>query len=408
MKENYIRKKVNINNKEISFFIDYDNKDIYMSQEELTKLFNTSIHAIKRLINNPTGAKFALVQNSWRYFEIENNEGSRLIKRNIKHYSLIVIKEIGYKLNPNLLNELLNKLEDIFNNISNREIIDNSLNKAINYEIVKYYDGNFSLDVSVSPMEDTIWLTQEQIASLFEKSISTINEHINNILIEELDEFEVCRKFGKTELSSIKTKPILYYNLDMIISIGYRVNSKRGIAFRKWATSILKKYLLKGYAYDEKRCIECNSNMWKLMNRMDELENRMDKQEKELKIDDSMSFDKSDYYGPYIAIRRIFFCAKSRLIIFDPYADDGLLSMLEKIDVDITIYTTSKSAFLKVPFKANIKIINDCHSHSRIIIEDNNAYHLSHSFNAIGKAVFIISKIDNIVIDCLIENIKKA
>ena len=261
MKENYIRKKVNINNKEISFFIDYDNKDIYMSQEELTKLFNTSIHAIKRLINNPTGAKFALVQNSWRYFEIENNEGSRLIKRNIKHYSLIVIKEIGYKLNPNLLNELLNKLEDIFNNISNREIIDNSLNKAINYEIVKYYDGNFSLDVSVSPMEDTIWLTQEQIASLFEKSISTINEHINNILIEELDEFEVCRKFGKTELSSIKTKPMLYYNLDMIISIGYRVNSKRGIAFRKWATNILKNYLLKGYEINGKRYLECNSSI---------------------------------------------------------------------------------------------------------------------------------------------------
>ena len=296
----------------------------------------------------------------------------------------------------------------MFNNNQNYGSADNSLNKAITYDIVKYQDGSFRLDVSVSPMEDTIWLTQEQIASLFEKSISTINEHINNILIEELDEFEVCRKFGKTELSTIKTKPILYYNLDMIISIGYRVNSKRGIAFRKWATSILKKYLLKGYAYDEKRCLECNSNMWKLMNRMDELENRMDKQEKELKIDDSMSFDKNDFYGVFITIRRIFFCAKSRLIIFDPYADDSLLSMLEKIDVNIFIYTTSKSVFLEVPIKANIKIINDCHFHSRIIIIDNNAYHLSHSFNAIGKADFIISKLDNIVIDCLTENTKKA
>ena len=82
---------------------------------------------------------------------------------------------------------------------------------------------------------DTVWLSQEQISLLFDKSISTINEHIKNILIEELDAKDVRNKFGKTEFSK---RPINVYNLDMILAIGYRVNSKRGILFRKWASAI--------------------------------------------------------------------------------------------------------------------------------------------------------------------------
>ena len=123
------------------------------------------------------------------------------------------------------------------------------------YELVKFIDGEFELEVNVSPKEDTIWLTQLQIASLFSKSKSTINEHIKNILKNELSEYEVVRKFGKTELSNVKTKPILFYNLDLILAVGYRVNSKRGIEFRKWANKILKEYLLKGYVINENRVV---------------------------------------------------------------------------------------------------------------------------------------------------------
>ena len=96
------------------------------------------------------------------------------------------------------------------------------------YELVKFIDGEFELEVNVSPNEETIWLTQQQIAMLFGKSKSTINEHIKNILNSELNISDVVRKFGKSELSSIKTKPIFYYNLDLILAVGYRVNSKRG------------------------------------------------------------------------------------------------------------------------------------------------------------------------------------
>ena len=82
------------------------------------------------------------------------------------------------------------------------------------YELVKFIDDELELEISVSPKEETIWLTQEQIAKLFAKAKSTINEHIKNILKNELEEKEVCRKFGKTELSYVTTKPIIMYNLD--------------------------------------------------------------------------------------------------------------------------------------------------------------------------------------------------
>ena len=113
------------------------------------------------------------------------------------------------------------------------------------YELVKFVDNQFELDVKADIENETVWLTQEEISKLFGKAVSTVNEHIKNILKDELDEREVMRKFGKTELS---TKPTNFYNLDIIFAVGYRVNSKRGVQFRKCASSILKDYLIEGYA----------------------------------------------------------------------------------------------------------------------------------------------------------------
>ena len=101
------------------------------------------------------------------------------------------------------------------------------MNKTNNYDIVKFIDGEFELEVSVNPKEETIWMSQEQMSILFNKAKSTINEHIKNILKYELDVENVVRKFGKTELSYIKTKYILMYYLDMILAVGYRVISNR-------------------------------------------------------------------------------------------------------------------------------------------------------------------------------------
>lgn len=118
-------------------------------------------------------------------------------------------------------------------------------------EIIQFVDGELKLDVTVTPQEETVWLTQTQMGELFGRAASTINEHIKNIYkSKELEEETTMTKFGNSEFSD---KPTYYYNLDMIISVGYRVKSKRGIAFRKWATKILKDYMIQGYAVNEKR-----------------------------------------------------------------------------------------------------------------------------------------------------------
>ena len=116
-------------------------------------------------------------------------------------------------------------------------------------EIILFENQGVKLEVNVK--DETVWLTQEQMSKLFGKAKSTINEHIKNIYKEEeLTENETMTKFGNSEFSD---KPTNYYNLDMIISVGYRVKSNRGVEFRKWANKVLKQYIIQGYAINEKR-----------------------------------------------------------------------------------------------------------------------------------------------------------
>lgn len=116
-------------------------------------------------------------------------------------------------------------------------------------EILIFENEEIKLEVNMKG--DTVWLTQAQMAELFGKAKSTINEHINKIYkSKELLENDTMTKFGNSEFAD---KPTNYYNLDMVISVGYRVNSKKGIAFRKWATKVLKEHLLKGYTINQKR-----------------------------------------------------------------------------------------------------------------------------------------------------------
>ena len=119
------------------------------------------------------------------------------------------------------------------------------------YELIKFEDGDFSLDVNVSPNEETVWLTQNDMASLFGVDRTRITRHVNNIISEQELPISVCAENALTA-SDGKTYIVKYYNLDMIIAVGYRVNSKRGTQFRIWTNSILKQYLFYWFIY--KRC----------------------------------------------------------------------------------------------------------------------------------------------------------
>ena len=135
-------------------------------------------------------------------------------------------------------------------------------------EIILFENQGVKLEVNLK--DETVWLTQEQMSILFRKAKSTINEHIKNIYKEgELLENESMTKFGNSEFSD---KPTNYYNLDMIISVGYRVKSQNGIIFRRWATKVLKDYMIKGYAVNQRRLeyLEKTIKLIDIANRIDE------------------------------------------------------------------------------------------------------------------------------------------
>ena len=124
-------------------------------------------------------------------------------------------------------------------------------------EIVLFTDNDIKLEVPITPEQETVWLTQEQMSVLFETARSSIAYHIGKIFKEgELDKNSSVDIFDRSE--NKESRPPMYYNLDVIISVGYRVKSKRGIAFRKWANSVLKEYIIKGYAVNHNRMNQLN------------------------------------------------------------------------------------------------------------------------------------------------------
>ena len=126
----------------------------------------------------------------------------------------------------------------------------------MNNEIIKFVNGDLQIDVTISPNEETVWLTQKQMAELFDVKSQAITRHLKNIYNdEELFKEATCSKMEQVQIEGNRkiTRKVDFYNLDAIIAVGYRVNSKKATSFRRWATSILKDYMIKGYAVNQKR-----------------------------------------------------------------------------------------------------------------------------------------------------------
>ena len=288
------------------------------------------------------------------------------------------------------------------------------------YEIIKFKDNEFEMDVNVSPNEETVWLTQEQIVLLFLTTKQNVSFHINNIIdSNELDvnstvkEILTVRIEGKRKI----TRKIKYYNLDMIISIGYRVNSKRGILFRKWANSVLKQYLLNGYVINENRVVVSNENYIELRNEVASINNRL------IKIEDKVfdNYDKNSilfngqFYDAYTIIQSIFEQAKSEIIIIDNYVDRTILDRLvnKNNDVQVIIYThKDKSKLLNKDMEMfnkqygnlSVKYTNKVHDRY-IIIDNKKLYHLGASIKDLGKKIFSISELEQKLIKILVLNL---
>ena len=288
------------------------------------------------------------------------------------------------------------------------------------YETVKFNNDSMEIDVTVSPLEDTVWLSQEQMALLFNVNVPAVNKHIKNIISEnELDEgstvskMEIVRYEGNRRVK----RNINIYNLDMIISVGYRVNSVEGIKFRRWANKVLKEYLLKGYIINEERSLVTNENYVRLINKVESLNERVSNIEKEYKPKDfknTQLFFDGEFYDAYTLIQSLFESANKEIIIIDNYVDRTILDRLvvKKSGVQILIYTSINSRLLSRDVDAfnnqygGLDVRYTTNVHDRyIIINQNKLYHLGHSIKDLGKKIFSISESDNSLISVLLSNI---
>jgi hypothetical protein len=267
------------------------------------------------------------------------------------------------------------------------------------YELIKFEDGDFSLDVNVSPDEDTVWLTQEQMAILFNRDTSVISRHISNILKEkECDESNL----QKMQIP-FSDKPITIYDLNIILSVGYRVKSSRGNQFRKWANSILKQYLLNGYAINTERIMAYQSNILQLEANVINIENRLKNLEMTIYSDNTQIIFEGEILEPYTFLRKLFFLARNEITIIDQYADKFLLTMLSDLKVKITIVTSTSSYLNKEIIPDNITIIHNDIIHDRFIVIDDLVYAIGSSFNDIGKKRFFMMKLENITKEMILK-----
>lgn len=263
-------------------------------------------------------------------------------------------------------------------------------------EIVLYQPDE-SVQIEVRLEDDTVWLTQQQMAELFQKDISVISRHIKNAFAEgELDE--------KSNLHFLQVpnsdRPARLYDLDVIISVGYRVKSKRGIQFRRWATSVLKEYMLRGYAVNQR-----------LLN----IENQLASQQKQLaKHQEQIDFfvrtelppaEQIFYNGQFFAARalleKIIKSAKTRVIVIDAYVDAATFDMLDvrAKGVKADIYSGKNLSNMQKLHNTSSGLEPiDTHiwknaSHDRWLIIDDTVYHCGHSLKDMGQKLSAIAQL---------------
>lgn len=261
-------------------------------------------------------------------------------------------------------------------------------------EIILYQpDTEVRLEVRLE--DDTVWLSIEDMSHLFDRDISVIGKHIRNIFKEgELNKISVWAKFAYTA-SDGKVYQVDYYNLDVIISVGYRVKSIRGTQFRQWANKVLKEYLLKGYSV--------NRRLYELERRVDDIDNKIG-----FFVRTSLPPVEGVFYDGQISDAYKFATdliksAHTSILLIDNYIDESVLLMLSKREANVTatIYTHTISKALQLDLTKHnsqypvIEVKTCKNFHDRfLIIDDDAVYHIGASLKDLGKKLFAFSKLD--------------
>ena len=274
-------------------------------------------------------------------------------------------------------------------------------------EIILYQPDN-EVKLEVRLENDTVWLNRGQLAELFARDVKTIGKHVNNALKEELAGIKeelagisVVAKFATTATDG-KVYQVEYYNLDMVLSVGYRVKSSRGIEFRRWANKVLKEYLLKGHAINY---------------RLEQMDTRLQKHERQIeyltdKVDffvrtslppvEGIFYD-GQLFDAYKFATDLIRSARVSLLLIDNYVDESVLLMLSKRNVGVKadIYTQAVSHQLQLDVQKHnsqyppidIHTYKKCHDRF-LIIDGTEVYHIGASLKDLGKKMFAFSKLE--------------
>ena len=274
-------------------------------------------------------------------------------------------------------------------------------------DLIIYQNGELELNIQIT--DEMIWLNQKQLSELFEVESNNITYHIKNIYKQkELEKFSttqkirVVQKEGNREIE----RNIDHYNLDMIISIGYRVNSLTATKFRQWATSILKDYIQNGYVINSEKITQ--QRLLSIENDVETIKSHI--QNKSFELKQGIFYD-GQIFDAYVFVSSLIKNAKTSIILIDNYIDESVLTLFSKNrDIQIEIYTQTITKQLKLDIEKynkqynNLTIKQTKSFHDRFMIIDNQeVYHIGASLKDLGKKVFAFSKID-----ISVDNIKKG
>jgi hypothetical protein len=285
----------------------------------------------------------------------------------------------------------------------------------MNNEILLYQTGELNKRIEVRLDKETVWLNRQQLGLLFGRDIKTIGKHINNIfsdgeLVKEVvvANFATTSKHGALKGKS-QIKRVDYYNLDVIISVGYRVKSIQGTHFRIWANSILKDYLLKGFVL--------NQRMNRIENNVEQLTSKVNEvyfQIKSTELPTQGVFFDGQIFDAYEFACKIIRSAKKNIILIDNYIDENTLTLLSKKSTHIKVLLLTKIISKQLTLDVNkaneqypiFELQLFTRSHDRFLIIDNTeVYHLGASLKDLGKKWFAFSKLEKNSIENIFKEI---
>jgi len=273
-------------------------------------------------------------------------------------------------------------------------------------EIILYRANELVEHIEVRIYEDTVWLTQEQLSTLFVRDQSVISRHIRNIFTE--GELEEKSNMQKMHIPN-SDKPVTFYSLDVIISVGYRVKSKQGTQFRIWATQVLRDFLLKGYVLNQ-RINRIENNVENLVEKV----NAISLQIQSTEIPNQGVFFDGQVFDAYALASKIIRASKKSIVLIDNYIDESTLLHLSKKNEKVKVLLLSKNSSKQLALdvkKANeqygnfeTKVFNKSHDRF-LIIDGEEVYHLGASLKDLGKKWFAFSKMDKNSVATIIKEI---